>query len=218
MYPTCSSIAFMPLPLPGERERPHLLEALLAAAVVLGLASLGCGTPARTRRLPPSIFQAARIEARGAHQRAPKAKTAPRSEGAALVERTLHDAGLRFGTDGSARALWGYMRSSHDEIAPAEARPGDVVFFDTHGTGEAPSCADHAGLVESAETDGRLGFVEARGGQVRHSFVNPAQPAVRRSERGAIANSFLRTKQVSDPPQARYFAGEMLCGVFRVRR
>jgi hypothetical protein len=208
----------MALPLPGERDRPRLLEALLAAAVVLGLAALGCGTPARTRRLPPSIFQAARIEARGAHQRAPKPKGPPRDEGAALVERALHDAGLRFGTDGSARALWGYMRWSHDQIAPTEARPGDIVFFDTRGTGEAPSCADHAGLVETAETDGRLGFVEVRGGLVRHSFVHPAQPAIRRGERGEIVNSFLRTKQVSDPPEARYFAGEMLCGVFRIKR
>jgi hypothetical protein len=209
-------MAFMALLLPGERQRPRRLEAVLAAAVVLGLASLGCATPTRTRRLPPSIFQAARTDVRGAHHRAPR--RAARNEGAALVERALHDAGLRFGTDGSARALWGYMRASHVAIAPAEARPGDVVFFDTHGTGEEPDCADHAGLVESAETDGRLGFVEARGGQLRHSFVQPAQPTLRRDERGEIVNSFLRTKQVSDPPQARYFAGEMLCGVFRVQR
>jgi hypothetical protein len=206
----------MPLLLPGERERPGLVEALLAAAAVLGLCALGCGTSTQTRRLPASIFQAARAENRGAHHRAPRRPA--RDEGAAMVERTLHEEGLRFGTDGSARALWGYMRTSHVEIAPAEARPGDVVFFDTHGAGEEPSCADHAGLVESAGPDGRIGFVEARGGQVRHSFVAPAQPAVRRDASGQILNSFLRTKQVSDPPEARYFAGEMLCGVFRVAR
>jgi hypothetical protein len=110
------------------------------------------------------------------------------------------------------------MRTSHVEIAPSAAQPGDVVFFDTHGTGEEPSCADHAGLVESTDADGRIAFVEARGGQVRHSFVAPAQPAVRRGAAGEILNSFLRTKQVNDPPEARYFAGEMLCGVFRVTR
>jgi hypothetical protein len=205
----------MALALPGESDRPRLLEALLAVGVVLGLCALGCATPAQTRRLAPSIFQAARQDTRGGHHRA--ARRAARDEGAALVERALHDAGLRFGTDGSARALWGYMRTSHEEISPGEARPGDVVFFDTHGTGEEPACADHAGLVEAAAGDGRLGFVEARGGQVRHSFVDPAQPAVRRDDRGEILNSFLRTKQVSDPPAARYFAGEMLCGVFRVK-
>ena len=208
----------MALLLPGERDRPRLFEALLAGAAgvaVLGLCALGCATPTRTRRLPSSIFQASRIDARGARHRG--SHRPPRDEGAALVERALHDAGLRFGTDGSARALWGYMRTSHTQISPDEARPGDVVFFDTHGTDEEPDCADHAGLVESA-AGGRLGFVEARGGQVRHSFVAPGQPTARRDANGEILNSFLRTKLVSDPPDARYFAGEMLCGVFRVEQ
>lgn len=211
---------FMALQLPGENDRPRLVEALLAAAAVLGLAALGCGTPARTRRLPPSMFAAARqdgrTDARGPHRHG--ARRPAGDESAALVERALHESGLSFGTDGSARALWGYMRTSHHEVAAAEARPGDVVFFDTNGTGDERACADHAGLVESADAEGRLGFVEARDGQLRHSFVTPAQPTVRRDTRGEIANSFLRTKKVSDPPDARYFAGEMLCGVFRVVR
>jgi hypothetical protein len=204
----------MALPLPGDRARPRLVEVLLAAATVLGLCALGCATPTRTRRLPSSVFHASRIEPRGGHRglRRPAG-----DESAALVERSLHDGGLRFGTDGSARALWGYMRTSHVEVAPADARPGDVVFFDTRGTDPEPDCADHAGLVESVDGDGRLGFLEARAGQVRHSFVHPERPTLRRGEQGQILNSFLRPKLVTDPPDARYFAGEMLCGVFRVR-
>ena len=65
------------------------------------------------------------------------------------------------------------MRTAHEVVSPAEARPGDVLFFDTHGTGPDTDCADHAGIVESVDGDGRLGFVEARDGQVRHSFVDP---------------------------------------------
>jgi hypothetical protein len=65
------------------------------------------------------------------------------------------------------------------------------------------------------EPDGRIVFVETRGGQVRRSVVDPAHPTLRRTERGEIANTFLRPKRVADPPGARYFAGEMLCGIAR---
>jgi hypothetical protein len=214
MYPTCTTIAFMPLVLPYDRQRPRLLEFLLAAGVVLGLCALGCASPNGTRRLPASVFRSARFDTRGTRH----ASRGPRGdESAALVERALHQSGLRFGTDGSVRALWGYFRTSHELVSPTDARPGDVLFFDTHGTDDAPSCADHAGLVESVD-GGRVTFVEARDGQVRHSFVDPTRPTVRRDERDQILNSFLRPKRVDDPPEARYYAGEMLCGVGRVSR
>jgi hypothetical protein len=204
----------MSIPLPGDRPRPRLVEAVLAAALVLGLCALGCATSPGTRRLPSSVFRAARYESHGARR---TTLHHPRGdESAALVERSLRQAGFRFGTDGSVRALWGYMRTSHEVIAPADARPGDVLFFDTRGTGDVPDCADHAGIVETVDRDGRLGFVEARDGRIRHSFVDPARPTVRRDESAQILNSFLRPKLVSDPPDARYFAGEMLCGVTRV--
>ncbi|HEY2730873.1 MAG TPA: CHAP domain-containing protein [Polyangia bacterium] len=205
----------MALQLPGERRRPGLVEALFATAAVLGLCVLGCATPTSTRRLPPSVFRASRFETHGARHPSRHGRA---DESAALVERALHQAGLRFGTDGSVRALWGYMRTSHEVIAPAEALPGDVLFFDTQGTGPDVDCADHAGIVESVDEDGRLGFVEARDGQVRHSFVDPERPALRRGEHAQILNSFLRPKRITDPPEARYFAGEMLCAVSRVRR
>jgi hypothetical protein len=206
----------MALALPDDRtSRPHLLEMLLAAAVVVGLCGLGgCATSApraaRTRRLPAPVIAAA-------HDRAAPAAGRP-DEGAAFVARALRDGGRHFGTDGSTRALWQYLRVSHGTIAPERARAGDVLFFDTRATDRDPDCddaTDHAGLVESVEPDGRIIFVETRGGQVRRSVVDPSHPALRRTERGDIANSFLRPKRVSDPPGARYFAGEMLCGIAR---
>lgn len=206
----------MALALPGERP-PRLLGALLAAAAVLGLCALGCGTPAhQTRRYAPSIFQAARFEARRP-QPAPSDRTGG-DEGAAFVEKALHDAGFRFGTDGSARALWGYLRTSQRLVSAASARPGDILLFDTRGASPAPRCADHAGIVESVSTDGRITFVEARGGRTRRSFVDPTRPTIRRDDRGEILNSFLRVKALDDPPGARYFAGEMLCGIARASR
>ena len=137
------------------------------------------------------------------------------------MARSLRDGGLHFGTDGSTRALWEYLRLTHETVAPARARPGDVLFFDTRATDADPDCddvTDHAGIVESVEPDGRIVFVEARGGQVRRSVVDPTHPTLRRTERGEIANSFLRAKLVADPPDARYFAGQMLCGIARVDR
>jgi hypothetical protein len=209
----------MSLPLPGER-RFRWLEVFVAMIVVLGLCAFGCATPrAHTRGAAPTVFQAARFEAaRFEVQGSPTAATRGRAdEGAAFVERALHDAGFRFGTDGSTRALWGYLRTAHRLVGAAEARPGDILLFDTRGVAPAPECADRAGIVESLGAGGRITFVEARGGRVRRSFVDPAHPSSRRDARGEILNSFLRPIRIDDPPGARYFAGEMLCGIARTR-
>jgi hypothetical protein len=202
----------MALQLPGE-PRYGFFEIFLAAIAVLGLCALGCATPqTHSRRYAASVFEAARYEARAEPRVEPGATE---DEGAAFVVRTLHAAGLRFGTDGSTRALWGYMRTAHRLVTPSAARAGDVLFFDTRGTGERPACADHAGIVERVAADGRIAFIELRGGRVRHSFVDPARPSDRRGGRGEILNSFLRPMRTDDPPGARYFVGEMLCGIVR---
>jgi hypothetical protein len=205
----------------AARERPlRLLEVLIAIAVVVGLCSFGCATSPprapRTRRLPAPVIAATHTETAPA-PRATTKRTA--DEGAELVERSLRDRGLRFATDGSTRALWEYLRLAHRTVAPAAARAGDVLFFDTRATDTDPDCddvTDHTGIVAGVEPDGRILFVEARGGQVRRSVVDPTHPTLRRNPRGEIANSFLRAKRVADPPNARYFAGQMLCGIARI--
>ena len=212
----------MSLQLPGER-RFRWLEIFLAMIVVLGLCELGCATPrAHTRGAPPSVFQAARFEARHGtadHRTADDgaADDGTADDGTAFVERALHDAGFRFGTDGSTQALWGYLRTAHRLVGTADARPGDILLFDTRGVAPAPACAYRAGIVESVGAGGRITFIEAQGGRVRRSFVDPAHPSARRDARGEILNSFLRPIRLDDPPGARYFAGEMLCGIARTR-
>jgi hypothetical protein len=203
----------MALQLPGESRVPTL-EILLAVMAVLGLAALGCATPrAHTRRYPASVFEVARYEV----AKEPALSPAPTGdEGAAFVVRTLHAAGLRFGTDGSTRALWGYLRTAHRLVPASAARPGDILFFDTRGTGEQPQCADHTGVVERVSPEGRLAFVELRDGRLRHSFVDPSRPSDRRGGRGEILNSFLRPLRTDDPPGARHYAGQMLCAIARV--
>ena len=183
---------------------------LSLVAMVVALCASGCAT-ARERR-PRARSWSAAFAAQGA------AQSRVRDPAVALAERALHDAGLRFGTDGSTRALWSYLRLTHDLVAAERARPGDLVFFDTRATGGPPDCddaTDHVGIVEAVAADGRITFVEARGGRMLRSVVDPARPRLRRTAGGDVANSFLRAKTVADPPDARYFAGEMLCGIAR---
>jgi hypothetical protein len=201
----------MALQLQGQTGRPPLLEVLLAVVAVLGLCGLGCGTPGvRARRVPASVFLGQRA---AAHH---PSKTRPGHEGAAFVAAALRRSGLRFGTDGTTGALWGYLSGSHQLIPSADARPGDVLFFDTRAGAAPPSCANHAAIVDRVEPDGRIVFADVRGKKLRKSVVDPGQPGVRRNQAGEVANSFLRVKAIDDPADARYLAGELLCGVVRV--
>ena len=141
-----------------------------------------------------------------------KAQPSHAKRGAAiLVEESLHGRGIRFGTDGSVPALFAFLREQFPQVQADQARGGDVLFFDL-GTG----CGMHTGLVETAESGGRIGFREWRDGSSRHSYVTPRDPFLRRDDRGRIMNTFLRPKRMEDPAETTYFAGEMLCAVFRV--
>jgi hypothetical protein len=150
----------------------------------------------------------------GSRARRPSASA---TAAANLVAASLADRGLRFGTDGSVAALWGYLSSSHTVVSPTDARAGDVLFFETDARpAGACSAPDHTGIVTEAQPDGRLGFIEARAGRVRQSFVDPLRPGLRRDPEGRIRNTFLRPKRPDDPPGLPVFAGEMLCAVARI--
>jgi hypothetical protein len=126
-----------------------------------------------------------------------------------VVERSLHERGIRFGTDGTAGSLYQFLQSHFPGVKTSEARPGDVLFFDM-GAG----CGGHTGLVDLVDESGRIIFREWRDGSARRSYVHPGQPQTRR-DGPAILNSFLRVKHPDDPPATRYFAGELLCSVVR---
>jgi hypothetical protein len=196
------------------------------AWLVAGLGASGCGGAQRPAPLPPWVrASAGRIGARG------KASlTAPlpmphvgsahgRDPSADLVVAALQDEGIQFGTDGSMAALWGYLRLSQRQVAALDAQAGDVVFFQLHPERER-GCdrPDHAGLIVEAERDGRLVFLERRGGETRKSYADPLRPMTRRDASGRIRNSFLRPRQVGDPAEAPLYAGEMFCATFRPYR
>jgi hypothetical protein len=182
---------------------------LPALALVIAVLVAGCASAPRTWGLPSRVV-------RGAHAgptRARNLKPSPHATpAAALVERALHERGLRFGTDGTMAALHAYLREHGRLVPPAGARGGDVILFDL---GEG--CGGHAGVVERVDPDGRITFREARDG-VRHSFADLAAPTARRDPQGRVLNTFLRPKHLDDPPSARYFAGELLCEIRRAER
>jgi hypothetical protein len=187
--------------------RPLLVFAIAASSVACSAPSSHVihNPPAQVRgTLSVSKPNAARPGASGSRNK---------RSAAGLVEESLHARGIRFGTDGSLSSLFAFVLGDFPRITAAEARDGDVVFFDT-GTG----CGSHVGVVESAESSGRIGFREWRDGSSRHSFLTPKAPLARRDEQGKILNTFLRTKHLEDSPETAYFAGEMLCAVFRVEQ
>ncbi|HET6146939.1 MAG TPA: hypothetical protein VFH68_05365 [Polyangia bacterium] len=191
----------------------------LSLLAALALLSTGCANDGpRIRRVAPWVFRSARHVGVGTGRPAPAARPAG-DESAALVVGQIQAAGYRFGTDGSPGALWGYMRTTHRLVDPDEARPGDVLFFDTRGRDDQgpPACADRVALVEGVEAGGRISFVELRGGRYQRGYLHPRYPLTRRDQGGQVINSFLHPKHIDDAQGTRYFAGEMLCGVARMR-
>ena len=194
------------------------LVAFVAAAVI---AAAGCAHGERPKRqIPAWAFQTdattAAAEAHHARSHQPRWGLSGQNESADLVVAALQGAGLRFGTDGTMSSLWGYLSHTHQKIPPASARRGDIVFFATDGPGPA-GCRrpDHAGIVVAAEPDGRITFVEARGGRRQRSFVDPAHPRLRRDAQGEVRNTFLRSARVDLPDDAPLLAGEMFCATVR---
>lgn len=181
--------------------KTRLWKFTLLAALAL---SAGCSTAhSRSIYVPSAQIRSASADSR----KQPRAKRSA----ATVVEESLHARGIRFGTDGSVPALYAFVRDQFSQVQADQARSGDVLFFDL-GSG----CGRHTGLVETAESGGRIGFREWRDGNSRHSYVTPREPLLRRDGRGRIMNSFLRPKRMEDPAETTYFAGEMLCGVFRI--
>jgi hypothetical protein len=189
-----------------------LLRRLLLV-FALAASSVACSTPSsHIMHRPPAQVRGAMSVSKpesGRHGGGPGVHN--KRSAAGLVEESLHARGVRFGTDGSVFALFAFVQGEFARIPADQARDGDVIFFDT-GTG----CGSHAGVVESAEASGRIGFREWRDGSSRHSFVTPKSPLLRRDEQGRVLNTFLRTKHMEDATETPYFAGEMLCAVFRI--
>lgn len=190
--------------------------AKLAGLVLIGVLT-GCGHASSE---PKTQLPGWALDPGRAERPRPRYGVRGRSESSDFVVAALQSAGLRFGTDGTVRSLWQYLRSAHPSVDPTLARPGDVLLFRVAppaGGAEADACEapDGAGIVSAVDETGRIGFVEARDGRKVLSYVDPRHPRLRRDAGGQIRNSFLRTARPSDPLDAPLLAGQMLCAVAR---
>lgn len=191
-------------------RRLFVLAGLLVAAGVLG-----CGhRPIQPPPLPVWVFDTNRHD-----HPPPRAGIRGRSEASDFVVAALQGAGLRFGTDGTVRSLWQYLRSSHQSVSPTTARPGDIVLFRVAPgeSGDPIPCdaPDRVGIVSAVDPQGKIGFVEARDGRKLTSYVDPIHPSLRRDADGNIHNSFLRPVRAGDPFPQPLLAGETLCAISR---
>ncbi|MES1158035.1 MAG: CHAP domain-containing protein [Haliangium ochraceum] len=209
---------------PGNRRNwPGYPVACFVVGIGVAMSAFGCGhARVEARRLPAWVFESSRTE----HPLPPPRQARPhggirgRNLASDFVVAALQDAGLRFGTDGTVASLWGYLRGSHPAVSPAEARTGDVLFFQTRrplagGCDGRDNQPDHVAIVAAVDPGGRITFVEARDGRVHRSFAAPDLPRVRRDGAGRILNTFLRPKTAGDPPDTPSYAGEMLCATIR---
>ena len=180
---------------------------------LLILAASGCASvPTETWQVRPPVVRASSSSPPPGlfvHRRRSAVEHSNTAVG--VVERSLHERGIRFGTDGTPGSLYQFLHAQYPEVRASEARSGDVLFFDL---GDGAGCGGHTGLVDLVDGTGRLVFREWRDGSARRSYVHPGQPRTRR-DGASILNTFLRVKLPSDPPSTHYFAGEMLCSVVR---
>lgn len=190
-----------------------LLPALVG---LLAIAMLAVGCSAASTQRPWPV--AAEVHAKGppvAKRNLGSAASLRRPVTAAtLVERSLRDRGLDFGTDGSVQALYSYAISQHEAVDPRQARPGDLLFFDS--AAEASGCGNHVGLVEGIAPGGAIKFRERRDNEERTSIADPLRPARRRDDAGRVINTFMRARQPNDAVGTRYYAGQMVCSVIRI--
>lgn len=187
-----------------------LLPALVG---LLAIAMLAVGCSAASAQRPWPVAPDVHAKGRQVGTRALASGRRPVTA-ATLVERSLRDRGLDFGTDGSVRALYSYAVSQHEAVDPRQARPGDLVFFDS--TADATGCGNHVGLVEGIAPGGALKFRERRDNEERASIADPLRPARRRDDAGRVINTFMRARQPNDAVGTRYYAGQMVCSVIRI--
>ena len=204
-------------------SRLRLLEALLAVAVVVGLCSLRLrdARAARAAHAPPARA-GDRRRARRARRR-PRAR--PTREGRGRrVRRALaaRHAGCTSAPT-AARARCGSTCASR--TAPSRrrrARPGDVLFFDTRADRRAIPIATTSPITPASS---RASSPTAASSSSRRAAARCGAASSIRCIRPCGATTAARSRTAScarssSPirPNARYFAGQMLCGVARADR
>lgn len=136
----------------------------------------------------------------------------------AFVAHVLRAAGQDVDVDRNASypaALHEALHATALQVAHAQARPGDLVFFrntaDSNGNGKPDDGVTMVGIVERVEGS-RVIFIAQRANKVRRMAVDPTRPIVVRDARDEVVN----TRLVRWPgSQAPLTTGQCLVGYLR---
>ena len=209
-YPTCSTIASWPSGCPASALALEL-DAWLAVAAVVGLCAFGAASPTRRPR-PASVrgacaLRPTRVRHRRRRRRVACVDPARRSSSARSTSR----AALRHRRQ-HARAVGLPADLARARAARRGAPRRRAVLRHARRRTATPDCADHAWASSRASIPtGASSFVEARGGRVRRSFVARRAPHRPPRRRAAHPQQLpARQGRSATPPDARYFAGEMI--------
>jgi hypothetical protein len=93
------------------------------------------------------------------------------------------------------------------------AHPGDLVFFnntwDFNRDGKVNDPLTHVGIVERQEPDGTIIFISRVADAIERYHMNLSFPHVHKTSEGKILNDYLRRRDVVDPSDTSYLAGEL---------
>jgi hypothetical protein len=93
------------------------------------------------------------------------------------------------------------------------AHPGDLVFFnntwDFNRDGKVNDPLTHIGIVERQEPNGTIIFISRVADAIERYHMNLSLPHVHKTSDGKILNDYLRRKDVIDPSDTGYLAGEL---------
>lgn len=157
-----------------------------AAAEALAAAQrlLGVRTPWDEGRFLAHLMAAADLDVRASDS----------TEVVKAVHDHLEAEGLVFGTSNSPE-------------------PGDLIFFsntfDRDDDGRADDWFTMVGIVEAVD-GGTITFIGVTQGEVRRMVLDLDRPSAERASDGALLNSQLRAKALSDRPFTKYLAGELV--------
>ena len=95
-------------------------------------------------------------------------------------------------------------------------RPGDLIFFDNtwdyNRDGLINDPLTHVGIVERQESDGTVVFISRVAGAIARYRMNLALPHVHKTAEGRVLNDYIRRKDLDDPFNTAYLAGELFAG------
>ena len=125
----------------------------------------------------------------------------------------LYNGGSRDSHANGVRLIHAHIRQQGTFHQGPVVYPGDLVFFDNtwdyNGDGRVNDPLTHVGIVERQEADGTVIFISRVAGSVERYHMNLALPHVHKTADGRVLNDYLRRKDVVDPANTGYLAGEL---------